>query len=85
MDACNRKINGKACAQSHPCRGRVFFAFQAGIPVVELIKILGDWYSGAVLLYLTVPITIRLKSVTLFAKAVSSHHTTSTPHFGFGV
>ena len=24
---------------------------------MELIKILGDWYSGAVLLYLTVPIT----------------------------
>ena len=53
--------------------------------MVELIKILGDWYSGAVLLYLTVPITIRLKSITLFAKAVSSHHTTLTPHFGFGV
>jgi len=57
------------------CRGRVSFAFQAGIPV-ELIKKLGDRYSDAVLLYLTVPLPIRLQSVHLFAKAITSHHTT---------
>ena len=40
---------------------------------MEFIKILGDWYSDAVLLYLTVPSTFRLKTVTLFAKVIISH------------
>ena len=56
-------------------RGGASFAFQAGIPL-KLIKILGEWYLDAVLLYLTVPLTIRLQSVNLFAKAIISHHTT---------
>ena len=56
-------------------RGGASFAFQTGIPL-ELIKILGDWLLGAVLLYLTVPLTITLQSVNLFAKAIISHHTT---------
>ena len=33
------------------CKGGASFAFQAGIPV-ELIKILGDWHSDTVLLYI---------------------------------
>ena len=40
---------------------------------MELIKILGDWHSDAVLLYLTVPLTIRLQSVNLLAKAIISN------------
>ena len=43
-------------------RGGVLSAFQSGIPV-ELIKILGDWKFGAVLLYLTVPLNIRINTV----------------------
>ena len=39
-------------------RGGASFAFQIGIPV-ELIKMLGDWKSDSVLLYLTVPLSIR--------------------------
>ena len=66
------------------CQGRVSFVFQAGIPV-ELINKLGDWYSDAVLLYLTVPLPIRLQSVHLFTKAITSHQHHFTPHFGFGV
>ena len=52
---------------------------------VELIKILGIWYSDSVSLYFMVPITTTLSSVTLYAKVIISHHTTLTPHFGFGV
>ena len=50
-------------------RGGASLAFQVGIPV-ELIKILGDWKSDAVLLYLTVPLDIRVQATTLL-----SHHT----------
>ena len=46
-------------------RGEASFAFQSGVPV-ELIKMLGDWKSDAVLLYLTVPLPIRLQSMDLF-------------------
>ena len=52
---------------------------------VELIKILGIWYSDSVFLYFMVPITTTLSSVTLLAKVIISHYTTLTPHFGFGV
>ena len=55
-------------------KGGASFAFQAGIPV-ELIKILGDWHSDTVLLYITVPLTIRLQSVILLAKAIISNKT----------
>ena len=49
---------------------------------MEIIKILGDWYSDTVLLYLSVPLTIRLQSVNLFAKGIILHRTTLF-HFGF--
>ena len=52
--------------------GGASFAFQAGIPL-ELIKLLGDWKSNAVMLYLTVPMHIRLHSVNLIAKHILSH------------
>ena len=48
-------------------RGGASFAFQAGLPV-DLIKILGDWHSDAVLLYLTVPLSVGLHSVNTIAK-----------------
>ena len=35
---------------------------------MELIKKLGDWYSDAVLLYLTVPLPIRLQSFHLLLR-----------------
>ena len=60
------------CFATHSFRrGGASFAFQAGIPL-ELIKLLGDWKSNAVLLYLTVPMNIRLHSVNLIAKQVLS-------------
>ena len=54
-------------------RGGASFAFRAGLPV-ELIKILGDWHSDAVLLYLTVPLSVRLESVNIIAKTVLAYH-----------
>ena len=53
-------------------RGGASFAFQSGVPV-ELIKMLGDWKSDAVLLYLTVPLSIRLQSINMMSKAVIQH------------
>ena len=50
-------------------RGGASFAFQAGVPV-ELIKMLGDWHSDAVLLYLTVPLSVRIESVNVMAKSI---------------
>ena len=54
-------------------RGGASFAFQAGLPV-KLIKILGDWHSDAVLLYLTVPLSVRLESINVIAKVILSSH-----------
>ena len=50
-------------------------------------KMLGDWHSDAVLLYLTVPLAIRLQSVNTIAKSILTTNI-STPQptqFGFGV
>ena len=61
-------------------------AFHSGVPV-ELIKMLGDWHSDAVLLYLTVSLAIRLQSVNTIAKSILTTNI-STPQpaqFGFGV
>ena len=77
-------------AKDHAChsfrRGGASFAFYSGVPV-ELIKMLGDWHSDAVLLYLTVPLAIRLQSVNTIAKSILTTNI-STPQptqFGFGV
>ena len=40
----------------------------------ELIKILGDWHSDAVLLYLTVPLSVQLESINVIAKVILSSH-----------
>ena len=53
-------------------RGGASFVFQSGVPV-ELIKMLGDWKSDAVLLYLVVPLSIRLQSINMMSKAVIQH------------
>ena len=53
-------------------RGGASFAFQTGLPV-ELIKILGDWHSDAVLLYLTVPLSVRIESINVIAKVILSY------------
>ena len=49
------------------------FAFQSGVPV-QLIKMLGDWKSDSVLLYLTVPLSIRLQSINPLRAADFSTH-----------
>ena len=43
-------------------RGGASFAFHASIPL-EFVKILGDWKSNAVLLFLTVPFNLRKAAV----------------------
>ena len=54
--------------------GGASFAFSSGVPI-ELIKILGDWKSDAVLLYLTVPQDIRIRASNLIAKSIQSFTT----------
>ena len=55
-------------------RGGASFAFQAGVPV-ELIKMLGDWKSDSVLLYLTVPLHIRLQTINRMSKHITNKYT----------
>lgn len=57
-------------------RGGASFAYQSGVPI-ELIKALGDWRSDAVLIYLTMPLHIRLHSANLLSKAVLKHNSNS--------
>ena len=50
---------------SHSFRqGGASFAFQARVPI-KLIKILGDWKSNAVMLFLTVSLTVRIQSINI--------------------
>ena len=46
------------------------YAFQSGVPV-ELIKILGDWKSDAVFMYLTVPLKVRLDTIKSISNSLS--------------
>ena len=50
-------------------RGGASFAFQAGVPI-EMIKLLGDWKSNAVCLYLTVPMKLRLSTIDQITRHV---------------
>ena len=52
--------------------GGASLAYQAGLPV-EAIKLLGDWKSDPVLLYLTVPLNICLVSNNCITKYVLSN------------
>ena len=52
-------------------RGGASLAYQAGLSV-EAIKLLGDWKSDAVLLYLTVPLSVRLQSNNQLTKYILS-------------
>ena len=56
-------------------RGSAPFAYQAAVPI-KLIKALGNWCSDTILIYLTIPLTIRLYSANMLGKAILSH----TPH-----
>ena len=51
-------------------RGGASLAFQSGVPV-EFIKMLGDWKSDSVLLYLTVPLQYRLMSINMIVKSLT--------------
>ena len=57
------------------CRGGASYAFRAGIPI-ELIKMMGDWKSNSVLLYLTVPLSICLHSTNLVSKHILTNNFT---------
>ena len=52
-------------------RGGASFAFQAGVPT-EMINILGNWKPDAVLLYLTVPMNMRLHAVDQITRHIMS-------------
>ena len=53
---------------------------QSGV-LIEFIKILGDWHSDAVLLYLMVPLNVRLQSVNVMANSIiSANNTNHTTH-----
>ena len=59
-------------------RGGASFTYQSGVPI-ELIKALGDWRSDTILIYLTMPLTVRLHSANMLCKAISyyTHHLTN--------
>ena len=56
-------------------RGGAPFAYQVAVPI-KLIKALGNWHSDTILIYLTMPLTIRLYSANMLSKAILPH----TPH-----
>ena len=49
-------------------------AYQSGVPI-ELVKALGDWRADTILIYLTMPVTIRLKTANMLCKSILSHST----------
>ena len=51
------------------------FAYLSEVPI-EMIKTLGDWRSDTVLLYLTMPLSVRLHSTNMLCKAILSHYPT---------
>ncbi len=53
-------------------RGGASFAFESGVPI-ELIKVMGDWKSDAVLLYLTVPLNLRIHATKMIAHNLQNH------------
>ena len=59
-------LDPRAYAGDSFCRGGASFAYQSGIPT-ELIKALGDWGSDTILIYLTMPLTVRLHSANMLA------------------
>jgi len=60
-------------------RGGASFAYQSGVPI-ELIKALGDWRSDSVLVYLTMPLTIRLQSANMLCKSILNHTSHYSQH-----
>ena len=58
-------------------------SFHSGVPV-ELIKMPGDWHSDAVLLYLTIPLAIRLQSVNTIAKSILTTNISTPQPTQFG-
>jgi hypothetical protein len=55
-------------------RGGASFAFQCGVPAY-LIKLQGDWFSDAYLLYIYTPIHVRLSCSSAMASALASSPT----------
>ena len=50
--------------------GGASHAFQSGVPV-DLIKLLGNWKSDAVFMYLPVPLKVRLDTIKLISNSLS--------------
>ena len=65
-------LSGKDFGSHSFRRGGASFAFSIGVPV-ELIKVLSDWKSNAVLLYLTLPLNIRFHTSTLISQHIPLH------------
>ena len=67
-------INPKLYAGDSFYRGGASFAYQSGVPL-EVIKALGDWHSDTILIYLTMPLTTRLRSANMLCKSILTHTT----------
>ena len=67
-----RDLSGMDFGSHSPQHGGASLAFQAGVPL-EIIKILGDWKFNAILLYLNVPLAIRIKATTLLSQHIPQH------------
>ena len=52
--------------------GGLHWPFKLGVPL-EIIKILGDSKFNAILLYLNVPLAIRIKATTLLSQHIPQH------------
>ena len=65
-------LNSKSYAGHSFRRGGASFAYQSGVPL-ELIKALGDWGSDTILIYLTIPLAIRLRSANMLSKSILIH------------
>ena len=69
-------INPQSYAGHSFRRGGASFAYQSVVPL-ELIKALGDWRSDTILIYLTMPLTIRLQSANMLCKSILTHSFTT--------
>jgi len=71
-------LDPRAYAGDSFCRGGASFAYQSGIST-ELIKALGDWGCDTILIYLTIPLQVRLHSANMLCKVILLHTPSHSP------
>ena len=89
MDVCFFSAHSSCIARFDPKlfaghrRGGASFDYWSGVPI-EPIKALGDWCSNTILIYSTMPLTVRLHSANMLCKAILLHnplHPHNNQHF----